>query len=227
MLETLGALGNEDVFQQTLDYQTSAELTGDFRHVVSYGCLGYFRADSFELGEEARAALVASARATLRHLSETGKRMGIPPTSLDPSLLRRSAAFVSLHEGHELFGCVGARRTNLPLAQTVPEMTLAAALDDPRFKRRSAVPEALDIEISVLTPMKRIRDWSFFRLGREGVALDYGARSELLLPQVAVHGIDTETAFLEALARKAGLGREEYRSPQARLSVFRAQVFAG
>jgi len=52
------------VFQQTLDYQTSADITGDFEHVVSYGSLGYFRADSFRLDEEAQGALLSSARET-------------------------------------------------------------------------------------------------------------------------------------------------------------------
>jgi len=33
LLETLGLLPGEEVFQQTLDYQTSAEITGDFEHV--------------------------------------------------------------------------------------------------------------------------------------------------------------------------------------------------
>ncbi|MGO9897447.1 MAG: AmmeMemoRadiSam system protein B [Bryobacteraceae bacterium] len=226
LLDTLGFLASEEVFQQTLDYQTSGDLTGDFEHTVSYASLGYFRADSFHLDAAAQDALLASARATLRHLCATGERKAIPPTGTSPSLMRRAAAFVSLHQGPELFGCVGTRTAALPLAEAVPELTLAAALDDPRFSPRASVPGGLDIEISVLTPMKRIRDWRSFRIGRDGACLEYGAHSELLLPQVAGHGIYTETSFLEALSRKAGLRPDAYRDPQARLSVFRAQVFA-
>jgi AmmeMemoRadiSam system protein B/AmmeMemoRadiSam system protein A len=226
LLDTLGFLAGEDVFQQTLDYQTSADLTGDFEHVVSYGSLGYFHADSFRLDEEAREALLASARATLRHLCATGERKAIPPPAASPLLMRRAAVFVSLHQGGELFGCVGVPTAGMPLAEAVPELTLAAALDDPRFARRDSVPDGLDIEISVLTPMKRIRDWRSFQIGRHGACLELGARSGLLLPQVAGDGAYTQTGFLEALSRKAGLRPDAYRDPQARLSVFLAQVFA-
>ncbi|MGP8244991.1 MAG: AmmeMemoRadiSam system protein B [Bryobacteraceae bacterium] len=226
LLDALGFLGGEEVFQETLDYQTSADITGDFEHSVSYGSLGYFRVDSFHLDAEAQDALLASARATLRHLCATGERKAIPPTGTSPWLTRRAAAFVSLHQGRELFGCVGTRTAVLPLAEAVPELTLAAALDDPRFSPRASVPDGLDIEISVLTPMKRIRDWRTFRVGRDGACLEYDARSELLLPQVAADGIHTGTGFLEVLSRKAGLRPGAYRDPQAKLSVFRAQVLA-
>lgn len=225
LLETLGLLASEGVFQQTLDYQTSADLSGDFEHVVSYGSLGYFHADSFRLDEETQGALLASARATLRHLCATGERKAIPPAAAGPSLMRRAAVFVSLHQGRELFGCIGMATAGAPLAEAVPELTLEAALDDPRFAHRASVPDGLDIEISVLTPMKRIRDWRSFQIGRLGACLKFGARCELLLPQVASRGTFTETSFLEALSRKAGLQPGAYQDPQARLFVFQAQVF--
>jgi MEMO1 family protein len=224
LLETLGLLGDADVFQQTLDYQTSADLSGDFEHVVSYGSLGYFHADSFRLEEEAQGALLASARATLRHLAATGERKTIPPVAANPSLMRRAPVFVSLHQGRQLFGCVGVVTAKEPLAEAVPQLTLEAALDDPRFAHRGGVPDGLDLEISVLTPMKLIRDWTSFQIGRHGACLKVGARSELLLPQVASHGGFTASSFLEVLSRKAGLPPGVYREPQARLSVFQAQI---
>ena len=226
LIETLGLLAGEDVFQQTLDYQTSAELTGDFEHIVSYGSLGYFHADSFRLDEQAQCALLASARATLRHLSATGERKAVPPAPASPLLTRHAAVFVSLHQGRELFGCVGMVPARVPLAEAVPDLTLDAALDDPRFPHRASVPDGLNIEISVLTPMKQIRDWRSFRIGLHGAYLECGAHSALLLPQVASHGAYTETSFLETLSRKAGLRPGAYRDPQARLSVFLAQVFS-
>jgi MEMO1 family protein len=227
LLKTLGFLAQDDVFQQTLDYQTSGDVTGDFKHSVSYGSLGYFRADSFCLDKEAQRALMESARATLRHLRETGERESLPPSGGGPALLRRANAFVSLHQGEELFGCIGTRSAESPLSESIPELTLCAAMDDPRFSRRRQIPDDLQIEISVLTPMKRVGDWNSFRFGRDGAMLEYNDRRSLLLPQVAGHGVSTATGFLEALSRKAGLRSGAYREPQARLSVFRAQVFSG
>jgi AmmeMemoRadiSam system protein B/AmmeMemoRadiSam system protein A len=225
LLETLSILAGDDLFQQTLDYQTSGELTGEFRQSVSYGALGYFRADSFQVDAETQTALLASARATLAHLSATGERKLILPDAACPALLRRAPVFVSLHERGELYGCIGMRSTDRPLAESVPDLTLSAALDDPRFEQRACVASGLDIEISVLTPMKRIRDWKSFHLGRDGASLEYGGLTQLLLPQVASHGY-TATRFLEALSHKGGLPRGAYRDAKARLSVFRAQVFS-
>jgi hypothetical protein len=225
LLETLVLLAGEDLFQQTLDYQTSADITGDFQHSVSYASLGYFRAESFYLDAEAQAALLSSARATLGQLRATGERRPVLPDASCPSLSRRAPAFVSLHQGRELFGCIGMRASDQALAELVPELTLSAALDDPRFPARAIVPAGLDIEISVLTPMKRIRGWESFRVGRDGACMEYDGRTQLLLPQVASHSDYTATHFLEALSRKGGLGPGAYRDSKARLFVFRAQVF--
>lgn len=225
LIETLSALGGEDIFQQTLDYQTSGEMTGDFTHSVSYGALGYFRAESFCLEVEDREVLLTSARETLRRLRETGKRQPVSPVSNSPALKRKQAVFVSLHHRGELYGCIGSKEGDLPLAESTSYLALASALDDPRFWPRTALPEDLEIEISVLTPLKRIRDWSRFRLGRDGVDLRCENRHGLLLPQVAGGTIDTGTKFFEALCRKAGLRKDAYRNSRARLSVFRAQVF--
>ncbi len=226
LLATLGLFVGEEVFQQTLDYQTSADLTGDCRQSVSYGALGYFRADSFRLEEPAARALLESARATVAHLSATGERRAIPPPDDYPTLTRRAMVFVTLHQGDELCGCVGARTAQLPLAEAVPRLTLAAALDDPRFQHRVRVPDGMAIEISVLTPMKRIRDWRGFQIGRHGALLEYGERNGLLLPQVAGRGLSTAERFLDALSRKAGLRPSAYRDLEVRLSVFQVQVLA-
>jgi MEMO1 family protein len=227
LLETLGFRAGEDLFQQTLDYQTSADITGDYQQSVSYASLGYFRADSFYLDPEAQAALLSSARATLKQLRASGHRRPILSHSADPLLSRRAPVFVSLHQGRELFGCVGMRASDRPLAELVPELTLSAALDDPRFPDRAGVPDGLDIEISVLSPMKRIRDWKSFRVGRDGAYMEYDGRTQLLLPQVASRGDCSASQFLEALSRKGGLRPAAYRDTRARLFVFRAQVFGG
>jgi uncharacterized protein (TIGR00296 family) len=105
-------------------------------------------------------------------------------------------------------------------------MTLRAALDDPRFPTVMAVEGEIDIEISVLSPMKPIRDFRDFRIGRHGATLECGDRQALLLPQVAARRDWDGEQFLSALSVKAGLGTKGYQSPGTRLSVFQAQVLA-
>jgi uncharacterized protein (TIGR00296 family) len=105
-------------------------------------------------------------------------------------------------------------------------MTLRAALSDPRFPTVLGVEGEIDIEISILSPFKRIRDASAFRVNRHGASLESGSHQGVLLPQVAAGREWNSDQFLSALSCKAGLGSKGYQNPGARLSVFRAQVFA-
>jgi AMMECR1 domain-containing protein len=57
---------------------------------------------------------------------------------------------------------VGNRLSCESLAENVPETTLRAALDDPRFPTVLGVDGEIDIEISILSPMKPIRDAARF-----------------------------------------------------------------
>jgi uncharacterized protein (TIGR00296 family) len=108
----------------------------------------------------------------------------------------------------------------------VADLALAAALEDPRFRPAAAVSGPIDIEISVLTPFRRIRAVEQFQLGVHGAYLKLGGRAGLLLPQVALNHEWTRESFWQALARKAMLGPRAWRDRKARLSVFEAQVFS-
>jgi uncharacterized protein (TIGR00296 family) len=103
-------------------------------------------------------------------------------------------------------------------------MTLAAALEDSRFAPLRPEETGIEIEISVLSPMKRLAGAGGFRIGRDGAYLRAGGLSGLLLPQVAEGRDWTAKDFLGALARKARLSPDVYRDPQSRLYVFRAQI---
>lgn len=224
LLETLGALGGEEIFAETLDYCTSGDLTGDYAHSVGYGALGFFRASSFAIGEPEQQALLASAHATLRRLNELGgERPVVMPDP--PAALRRAApVFVSLHHHGELLGCIGRLAGVDSLARAVPELALNA-LHDPRFPARTQAPEGVEVEVSILTPMKRLRDAAAFRLREHGAMIECWGHRGLLLPQVALEGATVDW-FLDGLSQKAGLPRGTCRDPDARLHVFRAQVFS-
>ncbi|MGA2324879.1 MAG: AmmeMemoRadiSam system protein B [Bryobacteraceae bacterium] len=224
LLETLRSLEGDEIFQETLDYQTSGDITGDFKHSVSYGALGYFPSQSFHLGPEEQALLLASARQTLEYYVSTGERKPIPPERITPGLERRAGAFVTLHGKGDLRGCVGRRSSTEPLWQTVPALTLAAALEDSRFRPVRKGEAGLEVEISVLSPFKRLADLGDFRVNQHGALLEAGLHHGLLLPQVATERNWTAQQFLDALAHKTGVSRDVYRDPSTRVSVFRAQI---
>ncbi len=226
LLETLACLENGDeIFQERLDYRTSGEITGDFSHSVSYAALGYCRHSSFTLGAEDQALLLDSAQKTLARYQQTGSCDAVPPERTTPAMSRRTGVFVSLHKGGELRGCVGLVTADEPISESVPELTLSAATEDRRFSPVGAGEAGIDIEISVLSPMKRVAGPGRIHAGTHGVFVDTGMRRGLLLPQVASdRGWDT-SRFLDALAAKIGVRRDIFDNPETRLFRFRAQVF--
>jgi uncharacterized protein (TIGR00296 family) len=99
---------------------------------------------------------------------------------------------------------------------------------DPRFVNRPITAEelaAIDIEISVLSPFRRVDRPDEVVVGRDGVLLTLGAHRGLFLPQVPAElGWDREE-YLRQLGRKAGLNLDAYLHPDAKLETFTAQVF--
>jgi AmmeMemoRadiSam system protein B/AmmeMemoRadiSam system protein A len=221
----LARLGGDEIYQLTLDYQTSGEITGDYHHSVSYAALVYCRREAFDVEAADREVLLDSAEATLQHLRDCGKReavIGHGSTALASS----RGVFVSLHRGEELLGCIGNYIGRESLRSEVAHMALSAALDDPRFHPAARTDGPIDIEISVLTPLKRITGCEQFHVGRHGALLQLGAHTGLLLPQVAEGRAWTAEDFLKALAWKGTLGPHAWKDPKARLYIFEAQVFS-
>jgi MEMO1 family protein len=223
LLDVLHSLGGDCTYQSVLDYQTSGEIVGDYRHSVSYAALGYYPRAAFDLSESDRAALLDAAAETLRHVRETGERQPVVAEG-SPALFAQRGAFVTLHHGEELLGCVG-NRGGRTLREEIGDLTLAAALDDPRFRSAAEEKGPIDIEISVLTPFRRIRDTDAFQVGRHGAMLRLGRNSGLLLPQVATEHSWTALEFWRGLARKSSLPPRAWCDPHARIEIFEAQVF--
>ena len=218
------AEGADEIFQEQLDYQTSGEITGDYQHSVSYAALGYFRFSSFRLEQDDQELLLASVRRTLDHFRQSGERLPAPPERETYALQRRAAAFVTLHQKGRLRGCVGRRGAGESLAQAIPALTLAAAFEDSRFPPLETSERGIEIEISVLSPFKRVPNQDCFQAGVHGAYLEAGFRHALLLPQVATEARWGARQFFDALARKAGLSTDVYKDPATRLYTFRAQI---
>ncbi len=145
--------------------------------------------------------------------------------SQHPILLRKCGAFVTLHKHGRLRGCIGHFGEDVPLKDIVWEMARAAAFEDPRFPELSASElKSIDIEISVLTPMRRIHSLKEFQLHRHGIYIKKGRRSGTFLPQVADETNWTKEEFVGYCSRdKAGLGWDGWRD--AELYVYEAIVF--
>jgi AmmeMemoRadiSam system protein A len=149
------------------------------------------------------------------------------PAAMPKSLMTECGAFVSLHKHGDLRGCIGYIEGVQPLAETVRDAAQKAAMEDYRFTPvTSQELHELDIEISVLSPLKLIQDVKEIEVGKHGILLDYQHARGLLLPQVAVeYNWDRET-FLNQTARKAGLTSDRWKSPGAKIFIFTAEIFS-
>ena len=171
-------------------------------------------AEQFELLRIARQALVG-----YLNLSEIPK---IPEPV--EALRQHCGAFVSLHNGKNLRGCVGVITANKPLYITVGECAVWAGLQDHRFpsvtKREM---KELNFEISILSPLADIAPEKI-EVGCHGLVVSHQGLRGLLLPQVVVQWKWDREQFLEETCRKAGLPPDAWRRG-AQIQAFTAQVF--
>lgn len=178
-----------------------------------------------ELGAADRAALLRLARETLTAWSGRRPLPALPDVA---GARERRGAFVTLTERGALRGCIGHLGSDRPLAEVVREMTVAAAQDDPRFPPVGPdEAQGLRLDISVLTEPQALDPVNpeQIAVGRDGLIVRRGARSGVLLPQVAVeHGLDA-AAFLSAACTKAGLAPAAWRERGVEVLVFQAEVF--
>ena len=177
------------------------------------------------LSTDGRKALLKIARDTIESYAQGG---GKPPLPSSPSseLEARQGAFVTLHQRGRLRGCIGTFLGEGPLVQTVQNMAVAAGWEDPRFGQLSEDElSGIDIEISVLSPLREIKDISEIEVGKHGIYITKGINRGVLLPQVAVEqGWDRDT-FLSHTCIKAGLPPETWKGQDLKIEVFSAEVF--
>lgn len=152
-----------------------------------------------------------------------------PPPDVDPGLLQPAGCFVSLHalHSHRLRGCVGRLDATQPLLEAV-RTAAVNVLDDPRFHDDPvslAELNDLEIEISVLSPLRPVQDPLDFDLMNDGIYLVCGGRTGCFLPQVAREtGWPKDRLLARLCTEKLGLPPTAWRLPDARLYVFTTLV---
>ncbi|MCD4748088.1 MAG: AmmeMemoRadiSam system protein B [Thermoanaerobaculales bacterium] len=228
---------------EVMDVTTSGHVLGDFAQSVTYASVvfsGRWRdwkeseevveLGKLDVGQEEM--ILDLARATLKtHLGHGPDLAQWFRAYGERKVLRApSGAFVTLHHADvkpglpgRLRACMGVMDASRPLVDAVIQAGVSAA-HDPRFpamKEREL--EDLNLEVSILSPRRRVGGYETIKVGLHGVVLSKNGRSAVFLPQVAVEqGWDRET-MLSHLARKAGLSADAWRSG-AQFEVFTAQV---
>lgn len=141
-----------------------------------------------------------------------------------PAMSIKAGAFVSLYKNNELRGCIGQFPGTQPLWRVIDEAAHSASQRDYRFTpvKADEVPD-IKVELSIITPLRRIQSEKEIVLGRHGIFMRRGGQTGTFLPQVAEHTGWTVDEFLGHCARdKAGIGWDGWRD--ADLFVYEAIV---
>jgi len=176
------------------------------------------------LNKDQQQKLLKIARTTIAEYMRTGEKARVQET--DPALNEQQGAFVTLHINGELRGCIGNIIGDAPLAQTIANMAVEAGFGDPRFNSlQDNELDKIDIEISVMSPLEKIKDPEKIEPGKHGILLRKGFNSGLLLPQVATEYNWGREEFLDHTCLKAGLKEGEWHTPGVEIYIFSAEVF--
>jgi AmmeMemoRadiSam system protein A len=176
------------------------------------------------LSEEDRKAILELARQGVLHAVCHERPLSTFPTT--GIFGERRGLFVTLHVAKKLRGCIGVIEGYANLGETLARCAADAALHDPRFSRmRAEELDALEIEVSLLTPLQPMRAEEV-EIGIHGLQVERGARRGLLLPQVAAEHRLSREQFLAETCMKAGLPRDAWKDPETKLYGFQCEIIA-
>lgn len=219
-----------------LKYANSGDVDiGDKSSVVGYSSIVIYKPsnDSGEegaimkeeyLNKEEKKKLIAIAKASIIEAVGGKRQPGVEVT--EERLKENCGAFVTIKKHGRLRGCIGYIVAVKPLYETVKDVARSAAINDNRFSPMTEEElKDIEIEISALTPLKRIYDVEEIEVGKHGIVMKKGFYSGLLLPQVATeYGWDRKT-FLEHTCMKAGLPTDAWKDESVEIYIFSAEVF--
>ena len=211
---------------EVLKYANSGDTAGDKSRVVGYASMVGFSTNEDELNLKEKKRLLELARENLKAYLQYGSELEIK-YRLSDRMQEVCGAFVTLHKDGQLRGCIGNYGVE-PLYRTVINMAIAAAVNDNRFPKVTLEElEEIDIEISALSPLRKVDSADDIILGKHGVIVKRGFSQGVFLPQVATETGWTKEEFLSYLcAHKAGLSPDAWKDPKTELMVFTADVFS-
>lgn len=215
---------------EILNQANSAAVTGQNTNgewAVGYASIAVYNSKGENmLNNQQRNRLLEIARTSIDTYLQTGKKIELSETDL--ALKQTMGAFVTLNKHGELRGCIGNLSASQPFYQTVRDMAVEAAVGDPRFPALTLSElKDVEIEISALSPLKRVDSADKIELGKHGVLVRKGRQSGVFLPQVATETGWNKEEFLNNLcAHKAGLAANAWKDKDTELYIFTADVFS-
>ncbi|MGA1978033.1 MAG: AmmeMemoRadiSam system protein B [Bacteroidales bacterium] len=164
--------------------------------------------------ENEKEMLFSIARNSIKSKLFDNKKYSIDESRIPEALKQQYGAFVTLKENGVLRGCIGRFVSSDPLYSVVQESALSSAFEDPRFSPLTKQEyDKIEVEITVLGPMKKINNINEIVLGKHGIYIKKDFRSGTMLPQVPIEYGWTLEEFLGYTSRdKAGIGWDGWKT---------------
>jgi len=233
-----------DIEVNLIEYRNSGDADiGDKSRVVGYYSISFTRVDKtqsnrnqesqdmttdqeFSLNDADKKALLEIARNTVNEYVLNRNTPEIDSEELSQNLLTPAGAFVTLNKDENLRGCIGRFSPADPLYKVVQDMAISSSTKDYRFSPVTPKElEDIEIEISVLTPMKKIESIEEIELGKHGIYIKQGMQSGTFLPQVATKTGWSLEEFLGHCAKdKAKIGWDGWK--EAEIYTYEAIIFS-
>ncbi|WP_415395976.1 AmmeMemoRadiSam system protein B [Sulfurimonas sp. CS5] len=226
LLTLLYITNNKPYKYEILEYKNSAHSKyGDKKKVVGYGAMRVYKSDEFFLTLKEKQELLNIANLSLYQAIANKKKLVVDESKISPKLKEHLGAFVTLHKNKILRGCIGTFGPDKPLYKVIVDMTIESALHDTRFKEvKQSELKDIKIEISVLTPRKKISSLDEIVIGKHGIYIKKGSKTGTYLPHVATEmKWDTKEFVGNCSEEKVGIGYNGYKD--AELFIYEAIVF--
>ncbi len=218
---------------QQIQYMNSGDAVNftDKGRVVGYVAIAVTTSDAaqtaegFLLTEKDKADLLGIARLSMETYVNKGITPKLKTDAFSDTLKTPCGAFVTLNKEGELRGCIGTFDPHEPLYDVVQQMAVAASSRDYRFSKvKKEEFDSIELEISVLTPMRKISSIDEIELGKHGIYIKKGSSNGTFLPQVATETGWSLEEFLGYCSReKARIGWDGWK--EADIYIYDALVF--
>lgn len=214
---------------EKIKYQNSGDskIYGDKTRVVGYWSIGVFLEKKLmEITSNEKLEILEKSRNSIKEYVTTGKKGKLVTNNSAGILNEQAGVFVSVYIKNELRGCIGGFPQEKTLNELVQNMAASAACDS-RFKKVEVDElDNMELEISVLSPLKEIKSIDEIVLGKHGIFIRQGYNTGTFLPQVAEKTGWNLEQFLGHCARdKAGIGWSGWKT--AELFIYEAIIFRG
>ena len=174
--------------------------------------------------------LVKTARKAVTRYLTNHKKISDP--IFDEKFSFNAGVFVTINDKSGLRGCIGYPLAVKKLSDALIDAAISASTNDPRFSPVKINDlDDLVFEVTVLSDTEELSTDSdddildSIKIGRDGLIVERGFQSGLLLPQVPIEYNWNTEQFLNPTCHKAGLSNDSWKDTATKISKFQGIIF--